>query len=180
MSRRLDLRLAGAGGQGVALAGRILAEAALRSGREAAYSQAYGPASRGGASHADVVIAAGEIGWPLAESIGVLVAVSGAAYAKYAPGVEAGTTVVADTEAIDPETPTAGTLRSFPIVATARRIGGGPILSGVVALGVLQGLVGLVDEAALEEALASRVPSDRREMNLRALVEGRLLANGGR
>ena len=56
MSRRLDLRLSGSGGQGVILATIILAEAALLAGKKAVQSQAYGPEARGGMCKAETIV----------------------------------------------------------------------------------------------------------------------------
>ena len=51
MSDRYEIRLSGSGGQGVILAGVILAEAAaLWDDKNAVQSQSYGPEARGGAS----------------------------------------------------------------------------------------------------------------------------------
>ena len=77
---RSEIRIAGAGGQGVVTAGRILAEAAILSGSNATHNQVYGPQSRGGASRSDVVIAGDEIGFPLADEIDLLIALSGEAF----------------------------------------------------------------------------------------------------
>ena len=45
-----EFRLSGSGGQGLILAGVILAEAALKDGKNVVQSQSYGPEARGGAS----------------------------------------------------------------------------------------------------------------------------------
>ncbi len=45
---RKEIRLSGYGGQGLILAGIILAEAAMRDGYEVVQSQSYGPEARGG------------------------------------------------------------------------------------------------------------------------------------
>ena len=51
MSYRYEIRLSGEGGQGIVLAGVILAEAAaIYDNRNATQTQVYGPESRGGAS----------------------------------------------------------------------------------------------------------------------------------
>lgn len=56
-SRRFEIRLAGTGGQGVILASVILAQAArVYENRQVVQTQSYGPAARGGASKADVII----------------------------------------------------------------------------------------------------------------------------
>ena len=46
---RKEIRIAGFGGQGIVLAGRILGEAAINAGFKAVQTQSYGPESRGGA-----------------------------------------------------------------------------------------------------------------------------------
>ena len=56
-----ELRLSGSGGQGLILAGIILAEAAINQGLNAIQSQSYGPEARGGASKAEVIIGVEEI-----------------------------------------------------------------------------------------------------------------------
>jgi 2-oxoglutarate ferredoxin oxidoreductase subunit gamma len=62
---RTEIRLAGEGGQGMILAGIILAEAAaIYDGKNAVQTQSYGPEARGGASKAEVIIAQGEIDLP--------------------------------------------------------------------------------------------------------------------
>ena len=48
--------LAGTGGQGLILAGILLAEAAMLDGRNVVQTQSYGIASRGGLSLAEVII----------------------------------------------------------------------------------------------------------------------------
>ncbi len=175
MSRN-EIRIAGAGGQGVVTAGRILAEAAILSGSNATHNQVYGPQSRGGASRSDVVIAGDEIGFPLADDIDLLVALSGEAFARYRPEVAAGGRVIVDSRCA----PEAGdeVTSDFAVVDTARAVSGGQLVTGVVALGVLQAYAGLVDADALSDAVARRVPAKHREMNLEALRAGMELVNG--
>ncbi len=74
---RYEIRLAGEGGQGMILAGIILAEAAaIYDGKNACQTQVYGPEARGGASKAEVVIAQGEIDHPEVICADALVAMS--------------------------------------------------------------------------------------------------------
>ena len=61
---RQELRLSGSGGQGLILAGIILAEAALHDGKNVVQSQSYGPEARGGASKAEVIISDDVINYP--------------------------------------------------------------------------------------------------------------------
>ncbi|MFV1970325.1 MAG: 2-oxoacid:acceptor oxidoreductase family protein [Acidimicrobiia bacterium] len=175
MSRN-EIRIAGAGGQGVVTAGRILAEAAILSGSEATHSQVYGPQSRGGASRSDIVIADDAIGFPLADSIDLLVVLSAEAYAKYEPELRVDGSLIVDTRCA-PNTLN-GNAVSFAVVDTARAVSGGQLVTGVVALGVLQAHTGCVDAGALEQAVAARVPAQHRNMNLDALAAGMQLVGG--
>lgn len=173
---RDEIRIAGTGGQGVVTAGRILAEAAILSGREATHSQVYGPQSRGGASRSDVVISADAIGFPLADSIDLLIVLSAAAYTKYEPELGADGSLIVDSRCAPGSLN--GNAASFPVVDTARAVSGGQLVTGVVALGVLQAHTGVVDAGALRQAVAARVPAQHRKMNLDALAAGMQLAGG--
>ncbi|MFV2040054.1 MAG: 2-oxoacid:acceptor oxidoreductase family protein [Acidimicrobiales bacterium] len=169
MSRN-EIRIAGAGGQGVVTAGRILAEAAILCGKQATHSQVYGPQSRGGASRSDVVIADEEIGFPLADHVDLLIVLSGEAYTRYQPELGRDARLIVDTGCVPGSL--GGTTVAFPIVDTARSVSGGQVATGVVALGVLQAFAEVVDAEALRQAVAARVPSKHRDMNLDALAAG--------
>lgn len=179
MSTRREVRIAGTGGQGVVTAGRILAEAAILSGHSATHNQAYGPQSRGGASRSDVVITEGHMGFPLADSIDVFVALTSEAHDRYRAEVADGARIIVDGRAVSGCTELDGARDVLPVLDTARSISGGPLLAGVVALGVVQGLEELVDEDALSEAVAAGVPPRHRDVNLAALRAGMALTRSG-
>lgn len=169
---RSEIRIAGAGGQGIVTAGRILAEAAILSGANATQNQVYGPQSRGGASRSDVVIADEPIGFPLVERIDLLVALSDEAYSRYRPGLEEGCRLIVDSRC----SRASGELGAFTMIDTARAVSGGELVTGVVSLGVLAALSHVVDTDALRAALVARVSERHREMNIEALGAGWALA----
>ena len=81
MAQQQELRLAGLGGQGIILAGIIMAEAAgIYDGKFVAQTQAYGAAARGGFSRSDIVISDEEINYPKARELDMLLAMSQDAY----------------------------------------------------------------------------------------------------
>lgn len=174
---KVEIRLAGSGGQGIVLAAVILAEAAIRAGKNAAQSQAYGPESRGGRARADVVIADGEIGFPQAQALDVLVALTADACERFVDDLRPTGLLIVDAKAV--KEPPAGEwqCRRLPITDTAEQAGS-LIAANMVALGALAELTGVVDAETLERAVAARVPRQR-ELNLRALQAGRLLAQAG-
>ncbi len=79
----MQIRLSGAGGQGVILLGIILADSAIESGYNAIQSQSYGPEARGGASKCEVIISQDEIFYPKVRVPDLLLALTQDSYDKY-------------------------------------------------------------------------------------------------
>ncbi|NLH86708.1 MAG: 2-oxoacid:ferredoxin oxidoreductase subunit gamma, partial [Firmicutes bacterium] len=116
---RKEIRLSGYGGQGLILAGIILAEAAMRDGYEVVQSQSYGPEARGGASRAEVIISDEPIDYPKVTSPDILLLMSDQACKRFAGSVCEGGTVIVDSGLVTsvPETP--GIVNGFPITDIA-------------------------------------------------------------
>ena len=68
-SREIEIRLCGSGGQGLLVAGAILAEALTLEGLRVAQSQSFEPTSRGGMSRTDLVGSDGTVGSFIAEHV---------------------------------------------------------------------------------------------------------------
>jgi 2-oxoglutarate ferredoxin oxidoreductase subunit gamma len=183
MEKRTEIRLAGEGGQGMILAGIILAEAAaIYDGKQATQTQSYGPEARGGASRSEVVISDGEIDHPEVLSADVVVALSQEAYKKFAKTVRPGGLLIVDEDRViipEPVNAPKGsglpvglvTVR-IPIVFLAQETTGRAITANTVALGVLVGLTGVVSKQAIEKAVTARAPKGTEEMNRKALEAG--------
>jgi 2-oxoglutarate ferredoxin oxidoreductase subunit gamma len=175
MAPRTEVRLAGEGGQGMILAGIILAEAASIYDRKmVVQTQSYGPEARGGASRSEVVIASGEIDHPEVLSADVVVALSQEAYDKYAGSVRPGGLLIVDDEKVHHIT--APDAVKIPISRLAFETTGKSITANTVALGVLVGLTGVVSREAIEKAVTARAPRGTEEMNRKALEAGFLAA----
>jgi 2-oxoglutarate ferredoxin oxidoreductase subunit gamma len=171
MDKRTEIRLAGEGGQGMILAGIILAEAAaIYDGKQAVQTQSYGPEARGGASRSEVVISDGEIDHPEVLSADVVVALSQEAYKKFAKTVRADGLLIVDQDQV--ETPADFTGIKIPVARIAQETTGKTITANTVALGVLVGLTNLVSRTAIEKAITARTPKGTEEMNRKALQAG--------
>jgi 2-oxoglutarate ferredoxin oxidoreductase subunit gamma len=168
---RMEIRLAGEGGQGMILAGIILAEAAaIYDNKNATQTQSYGPEARGGASKAEVVIAQGEIDHPEVIIADVLVAMSQEACDKYAGNLKKDGLLIVDQERVG-RVPSSRAIK-VPITRLAQESSGKSITANVVALGVLVGLTGVVSRDAIIKAVAARAPKGTEEMNKSALSAG--------
>ncbi len=171
LSKRTEIRLAGEGGQGMILAGIILAEAAsIYDGKMAVQTQSYGPEARGGASKSEVVIAAGEIDHPEVLAADAVVTLSQEAYDKYAGGLKAGALLIVDDEKVT-HIDAANAIK-IPISRLAFEATGKAITANTAALGVLVGLTGVVSREAIQKAVTARAPRGTEEMNLKALEAG--------
>lgn len=171
LADRVEIRLAGEGGQGMILAGIILAEAAgVYDHKNAVQTQTYGPEARGGASKSEVVISSGDIDHPEVISADVLVALSQEAFDRYAAGIKENGLLILDADRVEPP-PSVPAIRA-PITRLAVETTGRTITANAVALGVLVGMTGVVSRQAIEKAVLARAPKGTEEMNRNALRKG--------
>ena len=173
MALRCELRLSGAGGQGLLFAGKIIAEAAaIYDGKIATQAQSYGPEARGGASKSDVIISDGEIDYPAASSLDLLLALTQESVEAYLKDVKPGGTVLVDSDLVGPVPEGSYRVVRLPIVETARSKVGKVISANLVAVGIIAGLIGIVSVSAIESAVKARVPRGTEDFNLRAFYAG--------
>lgn len=171
MSRQLEFRLSGTGGQGLITSGIILAEAAVKSGKNATQTQSYGPEARGGASKSEVIISEGEIYYPKVEQADVLLVMSEEAYKKYKDSVKKGGILLMDSSLIEEKPEIDGRVYQIPLTEIAREQVGRSIVANIVALGAIVAITGVVSREDMEEAVFERFPKAR-EINARALAAG--------
>jgi 2-oxoglutarate ferredoxin oxidoreductase subunit gamma len=175
MAERLEIRLAGSGGQGLILAGVILAEAVgIYEGKYVAQTQSYGPEARGGASKAEVVVSDAEIDYPKAMKPDVLLCLNQQACEAYIFDTRPGGTILVDSTLV-PNLPTTRAV-SLPFTKIAREEVGSEMFANIVALGALAVLTDVVSIKSLEAALLARVPPGTEEKNRKALAAGLALA----
>ncbi len=168
---RYEVLLAGQGGQGVILAGVILAQAAATyDGRNAAQTQSYGPAARGGLCSAEVVISDEDIDYPKVTRADLLLAMSQEACDGYCHQLKEDGTLIVDSILVD-RVERAGAV-SVPLTRIAEQATGRRLTANLVALGLIVGLTGVVSLHAMESALSARAPKGTRELNLKALHAG--------
>jgi len=179
MGEKTELRLSGTGGQGLILAGIIMADAAIRDGKNSIQSQSYGPEARGGASRAEVIIGDEEIDYPKVANPDVLLVMSQEACDKFAHDLASGGVVIADSTYVQELPAVDGQIYKLPISQTAREEVGREMVANVVALGAVARITGVVSRAALTEALMARIPKGTEEINRKALEQGWQLAKQG-
>lgn len=174
--KNYEVRLSGSGGQGLILAGIILARAAMYDDYKVTQTQSYGPESRGGSSRADVIISTNEIFFPEATNFNCLLALTQEACDKYLFDLRDGGTLIIDTTFVKNLAMAADNTYELPFTEITQERLGSPISTNVVSLAFLVKVTGIVSTTALEESLRNTVKPAFISLNLRAMELGFELA----
>ncbi|MCS7258990.1 MAG: 2-oxoacid:acceptor oxidoreductase family protein [candidate division WOR-3 bacterium] len=172
-----EIRLAGTGGQGLILAGVILAEAVgVYEGKKVIQTQSYGPEARGGASRTDVIISDTDILYPKARHLDILACLSQKSYDSYINDLKEGGIVIYDTFYVQATAANKG--YGLPLAIRTRERFGREIFMNIVLLGALAEITGIVKIESLKKAVANHVPKVTLEHNLKALELGSEIGRG--
>lgn len=167
---KMEIQITGFGGQGIVLAGVVLAEAGARDGMYVVQSQSYGPESRGGAARTDVILSGAPIDYPKVTAADVLVALSQPAFDKYAPLAKPRARVLVDRDLVEAPAED-GRVQGVPFATLANELGK-RVTANMVMLGALATLTGCVSRPSLEAAVRLHVPPGTEALNLKALDLG--------
>jgi 2-oxoglutarate ferredoxin oxidoreductase subunit gamma len=178
MLDRYEIRLSGSGGQGLVLAGIILAEAAgIYEGKNVVQTVSYGPAARGGTSRADVVVSDQEIDYPKAMGVDILLAMTQMASDESISDLKPSGVLVVDSQLVSQVT--YPRLVKIPFTQIAREKCGREQMANIVALGALCKLIpaipagaGVVTPESMEAAVMARIPKGTEKLNKLAFEEG--------
>jgi len=172
MSKQFELRLSGAGGQGLLLAGIVLAEAAILDDKHAIQTQSYGPEARGGASKSEVIISDEMIHYPKVRMPDLFLALTQESADTYLKDSDTNGIIIADERVTIDEGIKYEKLYSAPILKTASKKVGKSIVANIVALGMIVEATNIVSKESILEAVLNRVPKGTEELNKLALESG--------
>lgn len=173
-----EIRLSGSGGQGLILAGIILAEGAILSDLNAVQTQSYGPEARGGASKAEVIISNEEINFPKARESDILLSLTQKSFDKYSDDIKENSIVIIDSTVSEKNIDLKNSkLIKVPIIESSKEKLGKSMVANIVALGVISELIAEVDSEKLKKAILDRVPKGTEELNNKAFELGKNLIN---
>lgn len=109
--------IAGFGGQGIMLSGKLLAQTAMRAGREVTYMPSYGAEVRGGTANCMVVIADREIACPVVGRPDSLIVMNKASLSKFGPRLKDGGLLIMNSSLIDAEPNLNGSIEMVAVPA---------------------------------------------------------------
>jgi 2-oxoglutarate ferredoxin oxidoreductase subunit gamma len=170
-----EVLIAGFGGQGIMIMGRLLAYGAIYEGLQVTFYPSYGPEMRGGTANCTVVISEQRIGSPVRNRFTHLMAMNQASVDKFSEQVKAGG-IIAYNQSLVGTPPARTDVKRAPI--PANRIAEelqNPQAANMVAMGGLLYLLPRISVPALVKGLARVLPVYRHEaipLNQAAIYRG--------
>jgi len=151
-----EVLMAGFGGQGMLLAGEILAHAAMDAGLQVSWLPSYGPEMRGGTANVIVCLSEKPIGSPLITNPRALLVMNQPSLEKFAPKVRPGGVIVVNASMVPIA---AGREDCTEIRVAARDLAieaGSDRAANFVLLGAYVGAAGPVPADAVEKAIEAK------------------------
>lgn len=173
---KMEIRLAGTGGQGLITGTIILAEAGIFENKFVAQSQSYGPEARGGMCKGEVIISDEKIGFTKVTHPTFVMALSQQSFDRYCVGLDEACFVLVDDSIQVPDDYSHKSFLKLPILATAREKVGKMQTVNIVSVGAINEILKLSSFDNIKKAVLMHVPKGTEELNLKALEEGAKLA----
>lgn len=161
--------MGGLGGQGIVLSGIILAEAAVYDGMFSVQTQNYGPEARGGACRSEVVISNREIYYPKVILADIFLALSQEAFDKYLKYTDENSIIIIDENINSREIVNC---KAFDIINSAYNEFKKPVIVNMIALGIINGLTGIVSDEAIKTTISKKAPKGTFDINQQAYESG--------
>jgi 2-oxoglutarate ferredoxin oxidoreductase subunit gamma len=169
---KIEIRLAGTGGQGLITGTIILAEAGIFEDRYVAQSQSYGPEARGGMCKGEVIISDDPIGFTKVTKPNFVMALSQLSFRQYCTNLDPECIVMVDESIAIPEDYRHPLLYRLPILETARTKVGKMQTVNIVSVGAINQVLKISSDENIKKAVLMHVPKGTEELNLKALEEG--------
>jgi 2-oxoglutarate ferredoxin oxidoreductase subunit gamma len=169
-----DVIMAGFGGQGILLIGKMLAYAGMQEGKEVSWLPSYGPEMRGGTCNCTVVISDRPVGSPVIQSPRAVLAMNLPSLDKFEPNMKPGGVLLINTSLINRKS----SRDDVEVVEVpANRIAndlGNPRGANMVALGAYIGVTGAVSLEEVEKVIRETFAAKPKviDVNIEALHQG--------
>ena len=159
-----EILIAGFGGQGIMLMGKLLAYGAIYQGLEVTYYPSYGPEMRGGTANCTVVISDRRIGSPVRNEFACLMAMNQASVDKFTERVRPGGAIIYNDTLVD-----------NPPVRKDLKIAKGPAnqiaiemenaqVANMVAMGGLVKILDFISLESITKGIARVFPKHRHDL----------------
>ena len=166
--------IAGSGGQGIMLLGKVLAQSAMKENKYVTWIPSYGAEVRGGTAHCMVVISDSKIGSPYVEKADTLIIMNAPSLDKFKERIQNKGLFIINSSLAKQETDKKVRGVKFPFTDIAIKLGNIRI-ANMVALGCFIAQKKTVDLKSVSSVIEEIAPADKKgliEINQQALKEG--------
>ncbi|MDD4953373.1 MAG: 2-oxoacid:acceptor oxidoreductase family protein [Candidatus Omnitrophica bacterium] len=166
--------IAGSGGQGVMLLGKVLAQAAMEEGKFVSWFPCYGAEVRGGTAYCMVVISDKQIGSPYIQQADTLIIMNELSLEKFKGRVKKGGLLIVNSSLIPKYMNNNISVLQLPFTDTALKLGNIKV-ANMAALGCFLTQKKIVSLKGVEHVISEIAPQDKKgliEINRKALNEG--------
>ncbi|UCD71088.1 MAG: 2-oxoacid:acceptor oxidoreductase family protein [Syntrophobacterales bacterium] len=170
MSKAVQVRFGGFGGQGIVLAGLLLGRAASFDSKFVAGSNSYGAQARGSACRSEVIISEDPIDFPHVTIPDILVVMSQRAYELFSRQLARGGLIFYDSQFISPRR-RRGVVEVSATGMALQDIGDKRV-ANVILLAAVVATTGIVSQEALLRAIDESVKDRHLEFNKKAAALG--------
>jgi 2-oxoglutarate ferredoxin oxidoreductase subunit gamma len=158
-----EVLIAGFGGQGIMLMGKLLAYGAIYEGLEVTFYPSYGPEMRGGTANCTVVVSDQRIGSPVRNHFSHLMAMNQASVDKFSERVKPGGVIVYNQSLVERPSARTDVVRvAIPANRIAMELNAAQS-ANMVAMGGLAHVLKRVSVPALVKGLMRVLPKHRHE-----------------
>ena len=168
--------IAGFGGQGVILAGKILAQAGMDHGLEVTWLPSYGPEMRGGTANCTVVLSDEPVGSPIVDQPTGLIAMNRPSLDKFEPMVAPDGVVVVNSSLVDRTAERDDIRASHLPFNDLAASAGNPRTINMVALGAYLKASGVIPLETAKRAMSRMLEESGKakliDVNCKAIEEG--------
>jgi len=166
--------IAGAGGQGVMLLGKVLATAAMKEGKFVTCLPSYGAEVRGGTAYCTVVVSEKEIGAPYVDKADTLIIMNKPSLERFKGRINKKGLLIINSSLIENYSDSNSAVLQYPFTDIAIELGNVKV-ANMIALGALlshKKTVALKNILAAMVDIAPSAKKDLIEINKRALEKG--------
>lgn len=169
-----EVTWAGFGGQGIMVAGQLLAYTAIKEGKQVIWIPSYGPEMRGGTAYCTVVVSDIRIGSPIIKNPQAACVFNRPSFDKFSPQIKPGGLLLVNSSLINVTTDRTDITEMLVPANQIAMDAGSPKVANVIMLGAFVGATGVVDFDNVKEVLQEKLgkKKDLLAINMKVIEEG--------
>lgn len=171
---QFEVTFAGFGGQGIMVAGQMLAYTGIKEGKQVCWIPSYGPEMRGGTAYCTVVVSDARIGSPIIRNPQCACVFNRPSFDKFGPVIKAGGLLLVNSSLIDVQTDRKDITELLVPANQMAMEAGNAKVANMAMLGAFVGLSGIVGFETLKAMVHEKLGYKKEllSVNLKIIEDG--------